>query len=554
MTRTGILGARTIRQSLLLLTLLVPFTHAMAELGVQIGAYAHPDNARQHVEKLRMTGFTNATSVIKARDGRTLHTVIVGPFPDRKTAEAARTRLRTHGWNGFITHFPSATAGPGESPPPAGGAIGALPKPAASAMSGPSQNPGGESTAVVAAPLPEPAPLSPSDSHADVPLASPAPARATGRLTGYVSAELRAFLDDPAGAEQHGDNLAVAIRPEYYRSWNDGNDSVIFTPFLRWDQHDRQRRHVDINELIWQHVARDWELRAGIGKVFWGVTESQHLVDIINQTDLVGNIDTEDKLGQPMVNLGLIRDWGNLNLFVLPGFRERTFPGREGRLRTQPYVDTDQARYESGAEETHVDLAARWTRILGDWDIGVAHFSGTGRDPLLLPGLDSGGNPALIPYYEQIDQSSLDLQATLDAWLWKLELISRHGRNGRHTAFTGGLEYTFVGILETPADLGFIAEYLFDDRKDNAPTAFEDDVMIGTRLTFNDVQSSELLIGAVIDADGDGILYNLEASRRLGDRWKLSAEARFFANIPLTSVLSGQRNDDYLQVDLARYF
>ena len=52
------------------------------------------------------------------------------------------------------------------------------------------------------------------------------------------------------------------------------------------------------------------KFRVGVGKVFWGVTESQHLVDIINQTDLVENIDTEDKLGQPMLETTWLQNWG----------------------------------------------------------------------------------------------------------------------------------------------------------------------------------------------------------------------------------------------------
>ena len=53
--------------------------------------------------------------------------------------------------------------------------------------------------------------------------------------------------------------------------------------------------------------------------MFWGVTESQHLVDVVNQTDLVENPDGEEKLGQLMVNLTVARSWGTLNLFVAPG-------------------------------------------------------------------------------------------------------------------------------------------------------------------------------------------------------------------------------------------
>ena len=136
-------------------------------------------------------------------------------------------------------------------------------------------------------------------------------------------------------------------------------------------------------------------------------------MDIINQTDLVEHPDTEDKLGQPMINLALIRDWGTVDLFVLPCFRERTFPGSEGRLLSGGIpIDTDQTRYESGAKEKHVDWAVRWAHYFGDWDIGLSHFSGTSREPRFLSGTDGAGGFVLIPFYEQIDQTGLDMQIT----------------------------------------------------------------------------------------------------------------------------------------------
>ena len=94
--------------------------------------------------------------------------------------------------------------------------------------------------------------------------------------------------------------------------------------------HDGERTHFDVRELYWETFGETWDLRIGIARVFWGVVETQHLVDIINQTDTVENSDGEDKLGQPMINLSLVRDWGTVDLFVLPGFRERTFRGVSG--------------------------------------------------------------------------------------------------------------------------------------------------------------------------------------------------------------------------------
>ncbi len=379
-----------------------------------------------------------------------------------------------------------------------------------------------------------------------------------GEWSGYIAGELRYFPESPLSNDQYeGANFSLSAQPQYSHEWDDGDQSFTFVPFVRLDEHDSERSHFDIRELTWLKASKNgtWELRVGIRKVFWGVTESQHLVDIINQTDLVEHFDGEEKLGQPMINLALISEnWGTLDLFILPGFRERTFPGRKGRLQlTSIPIDTDQVRYESGAKEKHVDLAMRWGFMLGDdLDIGLSHFSGTSREASLVAGLDNQGRLVLIPYYEQIEQTGLDLQFTQEAMLWKLEMISRKNQQGRFTALTGGFEYTFV--RDSGAEIGLLTEYLFDDRHDNATLATEDDIMLGLRLTLNDEQSTELLAGGVFDLNSSAAYYLLEASRRLGENWKLSLESYIYSQIPPDDISYGFRNEDFVQLELAWYF
>lgn len=369
-----------------------------------------------------------------------------------------------------------------------------------------------------------------------------------------MALENRYFPEDPLSSEQHDNYLSIVAEPEYYRDWDDGRQSFIFVPFVRIDQHDDERTHVDIRELEWIKAAEQREWRIGVRKVFWGVTEFQHLVDIINQTDAVENVDGEDKLGQPMINFALIKEWGTLDLFALVGFRERTFPGDEGRLRTIPPIDPDQSDFESSAKKDHIDLAIRWSHALGDWDIGVYRFSGTSRDPRFTIGMDDGAT-VLIPLYDQIDQTGIDVQATKGNWLWKLEAIRRSGQGNSFAAATAGFEYTFVGVAESGIDVGIVSEYLFDDRDEDALTPFEDDLALGVRLTFNDAQSSELLLGVIADLDDDTRVWSLEASRRLQESWKLSVEARIFSDVPPEdSLLFGLRDDDFIQVELARFF
>ena len=58
-----------------------------------------------------------------------------------------------------------------------------------------------------------------------------------------------------------------------------------------------QRTHGDIRELAYVHArVMIGSFVVGIRKEFWGVTEFQHLVDVINQTDGVEDFDGEDKL------------------------------------------------------------------------------------------------------------------------------------------------------------------------------------------------------------------------------------------------------------------
>jgi hypothetical protein len=376
-----------------------------------------------------------------------------------------------------------------------------------------------------------------------------------GEWTGYVAFEGRSFPDHPTfGSQTGGGEGSLVLEPEYYRSLGDGSQSFTFRPFARFDSADSKRTHMDIRELFWRKAASDWELLVGISRVFWGVTESQHLVDIINQVDLVEDIDGEAKLGQPMARLSLVRTWGIVDLYVLPGSRERTYPGADGRLRPVLPVNTDDPIYAGGAGKGHVDLAARWSQSVGLFDVGVSHFWGTTREPRLVPQIGDTGKPELVPLYELINQTGLDLQATLGSWLWKLEAIRRDGQGPTFGAFTGGFEYTFWNLAGSGLDVGLLSEYLWDERGADGATPYQNDLFIGTRLALNDAQSTQILAGLIEDLDGRGTSYLIEASRRIGTEWVVETTVRGFSGIPPTDPLAPFNADSYLQISLQRHF
>jgi hypothetical protein len=400
-------------------------------------------------------------------------------------------------------------------------------------------------------------------------LATPPERAARGGYTDLdVGLQTRAFRQTGADGQ---DRLQASFsgRLQYHRALADGRSSVTITPFARVDGQDDERTHVDVREMFWSRIGDDWELHVGARQIFWGVTEFTHLVDIINQTDLVEDIDGEEKLGQPMVQLSLVRDWGILDLFLLAGFRERTFPGSSGRLRGAVVVDTNQARYDSGAGEGRIDGAIRWSHQAGPVSFGIHHFSGTGRSPWFALDLrPDAGALSLVPEYHVIDQTGLDAQAIFGDWAWKLETIRRSGGDDRYHAYTAGFERTLVGVLGSRGDLGLVAEYMHDGRGSAAyDTLFEHDLALGTRWRANDMADSGALVGFIWDVKTQEYVMTLEASRRIGASWTAVLEGRVFGGAePLGAGASWAdlfdaryrsrplQRDDYLQLELTRYF
>ena len=391
-------------------------------------------------------------------------------------------------------------------------------------------------------------------------------------IDGQIDYEATGFFNDSLSplSDQNFNN-SLSFEAEVYTEWADGSQSLTFKPFYRVDEMDDERTHGDIRELIWHKVADDYELKAGIGKVYWGVTESNHLVDIVNQTDSVENIDGEDKLGQPMVQLLLEREWGNLDLFVLPYHRERTFSGPDARLSIgTEYAD---AVYESENEESNLDVAARFYSYIDDFEYALSVFHGNSREPVV--GGDSiSGNP--LPYYPVISQLGLELQYLNEGWAWKFEGIHREGmpkadialgdlavlktplgislgEEQSYFATTFGFEYTQVGVWETRIDLGWVVEHMYDSRQEDASFgAFEHDVLLATRWAANDDADSTLLVGAVVDYEYQDYSLSLEGTTRLMDGLSLEVEARVFAPDE-DAPLYGFRDEDFIKLTLSYY-
>ena len=385
-------------------------------------------------------------------------------------------------------------------------------------------------------------------------------------LSGDLSLQGRWYPQSPAHPDQRSTTGGLVFQPTLYGDVAE-TTSLTLTAIYRYDSADSQRTHADLREAYvltygdWDETS--WELRLGIDRVFWGVAELHNLVDFVNQVDLVEHPRDRPKLGQPMAHLTITGDWGIAESLVLPYHRKRTFPGRTGRHRSGRPIG-DDARYESGAEERHVDLAFRYGNSVDLLDFGLSAFAGTSREPAYLAAPQSEPLPAtgapLIPYYEQIRQLGVDAQLTTEPWLYKLEAIYRSGarnllgREEDYGAFIFGLERTLYAVFESREDLTVLAEWHRDGRGGRATSAYDNDLFIAGALAFNDVLGTELVAGILGDLRHDYRALSMELKRRLSAGWSMRLEGIAILSADPQDVTYGGRRDSYLGAEFTYGF
>ena len=392
-------------------------------------------------------------------------------------------------------------------------------------------------------------------------------------LSGRFSIESRLYPDSAQHSGQRSHASGFTAKPELYAEDEEGR-SITVSPFFRYDSADPRRTHADLREafLLLYGEAGDgeWELRLGVDRVAWGVAEVRNIVDIVNQTDLVEHPDEKTKLGQPMAHGTWSADWGALELFLLPWHRERTYPGRAGRLRSEFVVDNDRATYDSAAEERHMDWAVRYSGSFGLVDLGLSYFDGQSREPVLRPvpfdPLQGRFPTALAPHYEKIRQFGLDAQLTTGPWLLKLEAIRRLGASNRPRledlklryeeddfgAWILGGEHTLYSVFDTEAEITLLAEWHWDGRgAERATNAFENDLFLAVRLALNDVEGTEFTLSVAEDLDHAGRVFGIEAKTRLSDNWSFELEGTAFHGVGWPDdALYDVRRDTYIGLNL----
>ena len=362
--------------------------------------------------------------------------------------------------------------------------------------------------------------------------------------------ETRYFNNSPKWVGQSSADFQTSVEGFFEIFYPlDGNHSVTINPFFRKDGIDENRDLLDIREGYWLLESDPIELLVGTNTVFWGVAESINLVDVINQTD-AGDLSDDQKLGQPMINLKFLPEYGTFSIYLLPYFRERSFSGNEGRFRGPTEIEKDESEFESSDALHNLDVALRYSHYFGDADFGLSYFTGTSREPLILPNSAAG----LFPYYGQISQMGLDFQYTYVGLLFKTEVIVRDGFSETYTAAVSGFEHTFYQIFDSDSDFSILLEYQHDGRSKQEPQTLSDqDIFAGYRITLNDMSDSSFLGGTIYDTSRYNSTTFLEYETRIHENFSLQVSVTEFSGAQTSDPSYIFDSDDFIQIKLTSY-
>ncbi len=305
-----------------------------------------------------------------------------------------------------------------------------------------------------------------------------------------------------------------------------------------------------VAKLTWHRG--NWEVVLGSDLVFWGVAESRNVVNFVNQRDQIRDIMNDQGLGQQMVALRHFGSSFTVEGFILPGFRELDFGADGRRWGLGMPVDDSRSTFESKSGRWNVDYALRLSGTVDDLEYGLSAFNGTLRQPEFRFDAETS---SLIPHYGQGQYFGLDLQYTQGSSLLKFEgnyLASNE--NEDYLALVYGIEYVLGSAFGMGWETTLFAEHNLDSRDNDAPSVYQNDLFVGTRINFANANDTELRFGTMIDMDYGGILGSIRLNTRLAGQMRLETEYIFVNSDDPSDALDTAQDFDQILVKLQWHF
>lgn len=369
--------------------------------------------------------------------------------------------------------------------------------------------------------------------------------------------DIREFHKQEAYSNQKN-TYSSYFKTEFFFTISD-NINFISEPYYRYDHNDKNRTLFDFKVNKFTYFGENYEIKLGVDEVFWGVTESKNLVNIINTNDNAAG-DLKEKLGQPLLAYTIFSEQvGYIDFYFLPVSVKSAQIGQEGRLRFSNPTENNGHIYSGGAGEKIPSWAFKWEKNISIFDFSFQGFRGNSRENSITPILE-GASLKYFPGYERISQLGTYFQLVSGPIIYKIEAIKKNGqKNAKNIrknffSYTLGIEYLYNRLFEKKWDINTFIEYSNDDRNNDSLDILQNDLFIATKLIFNNIQGAELLASTTFDLDGGGNTALAEFSSRLSENMRVTALYQAYWSTNNKDILYSFRRDNHFGLKLVKYF
>jgi hypothetical protein len=349
--------------------------------------------------------------------------------------------------------------------------------------------------------------------------------------------------------------------------------------FGRADAQDNTRSLAFIEELYWGVGNDMFDIKVGWQLFNWSSTEAFHPSDIINSRNVDSDFDSLEKKGEPTIGLSFfpIEELG-ITFLYFPTYVAPNLPHGNNRLTIfNPDYPLGKALWLEGTDEFSADeLGDQFGLVIdlslgGDWKFFFLDHMDRHNPIFVVSPITFEIRPVYLP----VQRYGLTFQTDWEAHLWKLEYAQNRFRKNNGTYLFTSMERANHGALALGWEIGFshdsgldstfIVEYQrytgVDKQTRQGLSYFQNDVLLGYRLAFNDTMSNELFFSFIYDIEKTGgteMIYTGKYSRRLTDVWSMSMDLRVVNAAPVNSSaptgLEFFDEDQQINFKLKRFF
>lgn len=373
---------------------------------------------------------------------------------------------------------------------------------------------------------------------------------------GEITVETRVFEDDNnASTKDHGAGIFSRLEQK--------TEMKPFTAKARVagrvDSVDSTRNFVFIEELYIGIRFWRFNLKAGSQLYNWTATEAFHPADQLNSRNFDSNIENAEKFGEPSISLETEIPRGTITLYYMPYYRLPRFPGLSNRLAffvlpsglsLGGNIKIDHDGNESTDDYGHQGaIEAKFS--LDKLDLALHGMSYLARN-YAQPVISSANLSEIRIMHLRFNQAGATAAYALEGFIFKTEtayrvyqdpsaavkqrfltvingVVGPFQKPDDHFILALGIEYGWQ--FRNGIELTVLSEaqrYFLVDRNMRAQLdIFQADILVGTRLAFNDVNDKTLFFAVIGDFERrEEFLVNLSYSQRINEEFKIALGAR----------------------------